>query len=140
PRPSIGGQPPTQHPPAPRGILSPGASGEEVGMVATERRDPLGFLQDELEALRQAGMYRALRVHQTAQGPHVTVDGRQLITLASNTSLDLCNGPRLKRAAIEATERFGAGSGAVRTIAGTLELHQELERRLAAFKHTEAAL
>src|SRR5215212_7005079 len=109
-------------------------------MVATSQRDPLGFLDDELEQLRQAGMYRTLRIHGSAQGPHVTVDGQQVISLASNNYLDLCNDPRLKRAAIDAVEQFGAGSGAVRTIAGTMEMHQELERRLAAFKHTEATL
>jgi glycine C-acetyltransferase len=109
-------------------------------MVATQQRDPLGFLDDELDQLRQAGTYRELRIHGSAQGPHVTVDGKQVITLASNNYLDLCNDPRLKRAAIEAVEQFGAGSGAVRTIAGTMEMHQELERRLAVFKHTEATL
>jgi glycine C-acetyltransferase len=111
-----------------------------MAMAATGRRDPLAFLDEELEGLRQAGLERPLRVHQTAQGPHVTVDGRPVVSLASNNYLDLCNDPRLNRAAIEAIERFGAGSGAVRTIAGTMELHQELERRLAAFKRTEAAL
>lgn len=115
--------------------------GEEVAtMVATQRRDPLGFLDDELEALRRAGTFRKLRVHASAQGPRVQVDGREVITLASNNYLDLCNHPDLRRAALGAVEHYGVGSGAVRTIAGTTELHQELERRLAEFKHTEAAL
>jgi glycine C-acetyltransferase len=109
-------------------------------MDTAARRDPLAFLDDELAALRERHLYRPLRVMSSAQGPIVSLDGRRVISLSSNDYLGLSNHPRMKRAAIEAVERFGAGSGAVRTIAGTMELHEALEAELAEFKHTEAVL
>jgi glycine C-acetyltransferase len=109
-------------------------------MDSAARRDPLAFLDDELAALRERHLYRPLRVMSSAQGPIVSLDGRRVISLSSNDYLGLSNHPRMKRAAIEAVERFGAGSGAVRTIAGTMELHEALEAELAEFKHTEAVL
>ncbi len=104
------------------------------------RPNPLAFLDDELAALRERHLYRPLRIMSSAQGPIVSVDGRRVISLSSNDYLGLANHPRMKRAAIEAVERLGAGSGAVRTIAGTMALHEALEADLAAFKHTEAVL
>lgn len=109
-------------------------------MASATRRDPLAFLSDELASLRERHLYRPLRVMSSAQGPVVTLDGRQVISLSSNDYLGLTHHPRMRRAAVEAVERFGAGSGAVRTIAGTMTLHEELEAELARFKGTEAVL
>ena len=109
-------------------------------MTGTVRPNPLGYLDDELEAMRERHLYRPLRVMSSAQGPIVSVDERRVISLSSNDYLGLSHHPRMKRAAIEAVERYGAGSGAVRTIAGTMSLHEELEAELAEFKHTEAVL
>lgn len=100
----------------------------------------LAFLEDELAALKQRGLYRPLRVLASPQGAEVVIEGRRLINLSSNNYLGLTTHPRLTRAMVTATEQLGVGSGAVRTIAGTMVVHEELERKLAAFKHTEAAL
>jgi glycine C-acetyltransferase len=97
-------------------------------------------LQEELDQLVAAGLYRPLAVIESPQGAEVTIKGRRLINLSSNNYLGLNTHPRLVRATVDATNQFGAGSGAVRTIAGTLSVHEELERRLAGFKHTEASL
>jgi glycine C-acetyltransferase len=104
------------------------------------RRDPLAFLGEELADLRSRHLYRPLRVMSSAQGPIVSVDDRRLISLSSNDYLGLTHHPRLRDAALQAVRDFGAGSGAVRTIAGTMTLHEDLERELAAFKGTEATL
>ncbi|OGO56849.1 MAG: glycine C-acetyltransferase [Chloroflexi bacterium RBG_16_72_14] len=104
------------------------------------RPNPLAFIDEELAALRERHLYRPLRVMSSAQGPIVSLDDRRVISLSSNDYLGLSHHPRMKRAAIEAVEQFGAGSGAVRTIAGTMTLHQALEAELAEFKHTEAVL
>jgi glycine C-acetyltransferase len=98
------------------------------------------FLVEELDQLRQQGLYRPLRVLGSAQDTEVVVDGKHVLNLSSNNYLGLTTHPRLKTAMIEATEQWGAGSGAVRTIAGTMTIHEDLERRLAEFKHTEASL
>jgi glycine C-acetyltransferase len=98
------------------------------------------FLADELEQLRTQGLFRPLRVLDSAQDTEVVVDGKLVLNLSSNNYLGLTTHPRLKAAMIQATETFGAGSGAVRTIAGTMTVHEDLERRLAKFKHTEASL
>lgn len=100
----------------------------------------MAFVDDELQELRDRGLYRPLRELASAQGARATFDGREVINLSSNNYLGLNTHPRLIDAAIGATERWGAGSGSVRSIAGTMTLHEELERRLADFKHTEAAL
>jgi glycine C-acetyltransferase len=104
------------------------------------RRDPLAFLGEELDDIRTRHLYRPLRVMSSAQGPIVSVDDRRLISLSSNDYLGLTHHPRLREAAIQAVRDFGAGSGAVRTIAGTMTLHEDLERELAVFKGTEATL
>ncbi len=109
-------------------------------MATAPRPDPLAHLGSELEDLRARHLYRPLRVMSSAQGPVVTLDGREVISLSSNDYLGLTHHPRMRRAALEAVERFGAGSGAVRTIAGTMTLHEELEAELAGFKGTEATL
>lgn len=108
--------------------------------VSARARNPLAFLDAEIEDLRAKGLYRRLRVVQSEQRSRCVIDGREVITLSSNNYLGLNTHPRLRDAAIEAVRRFGAGSGAVRTIAGTMSLHEELERRLADFKHVEAVL
>ncbi len=107
---------------------------------AAARRDPLDYLADEIDQLKAASLYRPLRVMAGAQAPRTTMDGRPVISLSSNNYLGLATHPRLVEAALDAVRDLGAGSGAVRTIAGTMELHEELERRLAAFKHVEAVL
>ncbi len=103
-------------------------------------RNPMAFLEAEIEELRAKGLYRRLRVVESEQKSRCVIDGREVITLSSNNYLGLNTHPKLKAAALEAVERFGAGSGAVRTIAGTMSLHEELEARLASFKHVEATL
>src|SRR6476661_10933666 len=102
--------------------------------------DPLAFLADEVAALRERHLYRALRVMSSAQGPIVSVDDRRLISLSSNDYLGLTHHPRVCDAAAEAVREFGAGSGAVRTIAGTMAIHEALETELAAFKDVPAVL
>jgi glycine C-acetyltransferase len=98
------------------------------------------FLHEEIEQLKQQGLYRPLRVISSPNAAIFTVDGKDVINLSSNNYLGLTTHPKLIDAAIEATRHYGVGSGAVRQIAGTMDLHQELERRLAEFKHTEASL
>lgn len=97
-------------------------------------------LQADLEQLRGEGLFRPLRVLESAQMAEVVISGRRLVNLSSNNYLGLNTHPRLIEAAVEAATEWGAGSGAVRTIAGTQSLHQHLEARLASFKRTEAAL
>ncbi len=104
------------------------------------RNDPLSFLSDELNALKSQGLYRRLRVLDDTQAARTTIDGRQVVNLSSNNYLGLTTHPRLKEKALAAIERFGVGTGSVRTIAGTMAIHMELERRLAEFKQTEAAV
>ncbi|HVL54527.1 MAG TPA: glycine C-acetyltransferase [Vitreimonas sp.] len=104
------------------------------------RPNPLAFLSGELAALRERHLYRPLRVMSSAQGPIVSVDDRRVISLASNDYLGLTHHPRLRQAALDAVGVFGAGSGAVRTIAGTMALHEQLEADLARFKGVEAVL
>ena len=104
------------------------------------RPEPLAFLGEELDDLRNRHLYRPLRVMSSAQGPIVSVDEERQISLASNDYLGLTHHPRVKAAAIQAIRDYGAGSGAVRTIAGTMTIHEELERELAEFKGTAATL
>jgi glycine C-acetyltransferase len=104
------------------------------------RTDPLQFLSDELESLKQQGLYRPLRILESEQSAHATFDHRSVVNLSSNNYLGLTTHPRLREAALEAVRKFGAGSGSVRTIAGTMAVHMELERRLAAFKNVEAVV
>jgi len=108
--------------------------------MSAANSNPLAFIADELEALRAKHLYRPLRIMSAAQGPVTVVDGREVISLSSNDYLGLANHPRLRDAALRAVGEFGVGSGAVRTIAGTMTLHESLESELAAFKGTEAVL
>ena len=97
-------------------------------------------LQNELESIRTAGLYRELRRVDSAQGPHISIGEREFLNFSSNDYLGFANHPALKEAAIKAVEKFGAGCGASRLICGSLAPHHELEEMLAAFKGTEAAL
>lgn len=97
-------------------------------------------LQQELEELREQGLYRQVQRVESANGPWLTVEGRRLLNLASNNYLGLTTHPRVVAAAAEALARYGAGAGASRLIAGHLTIHEELEQALAAFKQTEHAL
>ena len=108
--------------------------------TAANRVDPLRYLADELDSLRQQGLYRSLRILEGEQRTRSVFDGRSVVNLSSNNYLGLTTHPRLRQRAMEAIEQLGVGSGAVRTIAGTMDIHMELERRLAAFKHTEAVV
>ena len=104
------------------------------------RADPLSYLSVELGALKNAGLYRRLRVLEDEQKAATTFDHRSVVNLSSNNYLGLTTHPRLRERAIEAIKAFGVGSGSVRTIAGTMAIHMELERRLAEFKKTEAVV
>ncbi len=104
------------------------------------QRNPTAFLKEEYEALAAQSLDWKIRVLKGPSGPHSNVAGKEVIMLCSNNYLNLSNHPKVKRAAIAATRAYGAGSGSVRPIAGTMDLHEELERRIAHFKHREAAL
>src|SRR5437016_967556 len=104
------------------------------------RRDPLAYLTAELDTLKQQGLYRPLRVLEDEQKPKTTFDHRSVVNLSSNNYLGLTTHPRLRERALEATRKYGVGTGSVRTIAGTMDIHMELERRLAEFKKTEAVV
>jgi glycine C-acetyltransferase len=103
-------------------------------------QNPLAYLTEQLDEFKRTGSYFRLRELESACEPVSRVDGKDVINLASNNYLGLANHPKLKEAAIEAIRKYGAGSGAVRTITGTMDLHMRLERRIAAFKHTEACV
>ncbi|MBC8167325.1 MAG: glycine C-acetyltransferase [Bryobacteraceae bacterium] len=102
--------------------------------------DPLSYLSEQLGQWRQAGSFFRLRELQTACEPIARFDGREVINLASNNYLGLANHPKLIEASVAATKKYGAGSGAVRTISGTMSIHIELEERIAAFKNVEACV
>jgi glycine C-acetyltransferase len=104
------------------------------------RADPLQFLSAELDSLREQGVYRRLRVLDGEQRARTAVDHRSVVNLSSNNYLGLTTHPRLRERATEAVRTLGVGTGSVRPIAGTMEIHMELERRLAVFKKTEAAV
>ena len=104
------------------------------------RLDPLAFLSTDLDDLKQHGLYRRLRVLDGEQKAAAIVDHKDVVNLSSNNYLGLTTHPRLREKALEAIQRYGVGTGSVRTIAGTMELHVELERRLAEFKKTEAVV
>ncbi|MEZ0234858.1 MAG: aminotransferase class I/II-fold pyridoxal phosphate-dependent enzyme, partial [Actinomycetota bacterium] len=100
----------------------------------------LDYLKDELAVLERDGLLLHPRTLEGPQGARARYDGRDVINLASNNYLGLASHPRMNEAAANAAMEFGAGSGAVRTIAGQMTMHRELEARFAAFKHAEAAL
>ncbi len=109
-------------------------------MIRISRADPFAYLSAELETLKHQGLYRRLRVLDGEQKATASFDSRQVVNLLSNNYLGLTTHPELRERAKAAIERFGVGSGSVRTIAGTMDIHMELERRLADFKKTEAVV
>jgi len=104
------------------------------------RTNPLFYLTDQLNDLKKKGTYFRLRVLEDEQAPISTFDGKRVINLASNNYLGLTTHPKLRAAALEATKKYGVGSGAVRTIAGTMSLHMQLEEKIARFKNVEACV
>jgi len=103
-------------------------------------RNPTAFLKEEYDELVKKDFDWKLRILETGSSPHSVVDGKEVIMLCSNNYLNLSNHPRLIQASIDAAKKFGAGSGSVRAIAGTMKLHMEVEKRLAKFKGTESSL
>src|SRR5712671_742755 len=106
----------------------------------TTSRPQLSYLTDQMNELKQKGTHFNLRVLQDEQSPECTVDGKHVINLASNNYLGLTTHPKLREAAIAATKKYGVGSGAVRTVSGTMSIHMELEEKIARFKNTEACV
>ncbi len=104
------------------------------------RHDPLSYLGDELNALKAQNLYRRLRILDDEQKAHTSFDHKSVVNLSSNNYLGLTTHPRLRQKAMEALQAFGVGSGSVRTIAGTMAIHMELERKLAEFKKVEAVV
>jgi glycine C-acetyltransferase len=109
-------------------------------MPTATRTNPLSFLTDQLDELKAKGTHFKLRVLEDEQAPVCTFDRKKVINLASNNYLGLTTHPKLREAALEATRKYGVGSGAVRTIAGTMQIHMELEERIARFKNVEACV
>ena len=101
---------------------------------------PLAYLGEQLAAWRRAGTYQPLRVLESESAPASRFDGHAVINLASNNYLGLTTHPKLREAALEATRKYGVGSGAVRTISGTMSIHMQLEERIAKFKNVEASV
>jgi glycine C-acetyltransferase len=102
--------------------------------------NPLLYLHEQLEQWRAEGTYQRLRILQSESAAEARFDGKQVINLASNNYLGLTTHPKLREAALEAVRKYGVGSGAVRTISGTMTLHMQLEERIAAFKNVEACV
>lgn len=98
------------------------------------------YLERELEQLKEKGLYNTIDILESENGACIIVDGKKMINLASNNYLGFANRKELKKACIEATETYGVGAGAVRTINGSLKIHQQLEEKIAEFKGTEAAI
>jgi len=109
-------------------------------MTQITKRNPTSFLKEEYEDLVKKNLEWNIHILESGSKPHSIVDGKEVIMLCSNNYLNLSNHPRLVKAAIAAAKKYGAGSGSVRAIAGTLKIHTEVEKRLAKFKRTEAAL
>jgi glycine C-acetyltransferase len=109
-------------------------------MPTATRTNPLSYLTDQINELKAKGTHFNLRVLEDEQAPECTFDGKKVINLASNNYLGLTTHPKLREAALEATRKYGVGSGAVRTIAGTMKIHMELEEKIARFKNVEACV
>src|SRR5213082_2172658 len=109
-------------------------------MPVQATRPQLAYLGQQLDEFKKKGTYFNLRVLDDEQAPECTFDGNRVINLASNNYLGLTTHPKLREAALEATRKYGVGSGAVRTIAGTMKIHMELEEKIARFKNVEACV
>jgi glycine C-acetyltransferase len=116
-------------------LLNPQFSKKEVAMI-----ERLAWIQQEIEGLKESGLYNRIRTIGSPQGAWLIVDGKKVLNFCSNNYLGLANHPRLVEAARQILDRYGVGPAAVRTIAGTMEIHLELERRLAEFKKVPAAI
>jgi glycine C-acetyltransferase len=112
----------------------------EIMATTAATRPQLQYLHDALEDLKAKNQYFHLRVLEGEQKPVATFDGKEVINLSSNNYLGLTTHPKLRRAAIDATRKYGVGSGAVRTITGTMKIHMELEEQIARFKKVEACV
>ena len=108
--------------------------------TSTVSRPQLSYLADQMNDLKQKGTHFKLRVLEDPQAPESTFDGKRVINLASNNYLGLTTHPKLREAALEATKKYGVGSGAVRTVSGTMKIHMELEEKIARFKNVEACV
>lgn len=104
------------------------------------RKDPMAFANEELEALKEKGLYQKLPILEGEQRSRAVINGKRVINLSSNNYLGFNTHPKLKEAAHKAIDDYGVGAGAAREIVGTMDVHVELERKIAEFKHTEAAL
>lgn len=100
----------------------------------------LDFLKEKVEGLKEAGVYRKLPVLNGRNSSTIILDGKEMVNLSSNNYLGLANDPDLKEAAKKAIDKYGVGAGAVRTIIGNMDLHEELEKKLAEFKKSPRAL
>ncbi len=100
----------------------------------------LEWVDQELENLKNEGRYVPIRILETSQGAHVKIEGKEVLNMCSNNYLGLANNPEVKKAVVEAIDEYGIGAGAVRSIAGTMEIHMKLEEKVASFKHMESAL
>src|ERR1700683_578222 len=109
-------------------------------MTTATRTNPLSYLTGQLNELKAKGTHFKLRVLEDEQAPVCTYDGKKVINLASNNYLGLATHPKLREASIAATRKYGVGAGAVRTIAGTMKIHMELEEKIARFKNVEACV
>jgi glycine C-acetyltransferase len=117
-----------------------GDAREAIMATQSSTRLQLSYLTEQLSQLKQKGTYFRLRVLEDEQAPVCTFDGKKVINLASNNYLGLTTHPKLREAALQATRKYGVGSGAVRTIAGTMSIHMELEEKIARFKNVEASV
>src|SRR5207253_2518947 len=109
-------------------------------MTTATRTNPLSYLGDQLNELITKGTHFRLRVLEDEKAPVCTFDGKKVINLASNNYLGLTTHPKLREAALAATKKYGVGSGAVRTVSGTMTIHMELEEKIARFKNVEASV
>src|SRR6476619_8033509 len=109
-------------------------------MPTTTTRPQLSYLAGQMNELKQKGTHFKLRVLEDEQAPECVFDGKRVINLASNNYLGLTTHPKLREAAIAATKKYGVGSGAVRTVSGTMSIHMELEEKIARFKNVEACV
>ena len=109
-------------------------------MTTATRTNPLSYLSTQLNELKAKGTHFKLRVLEDEQAPLCTFDGKKVINIASNNYLGLTTHPKLREAALEAIHKYGVGSGAVRTVAGTMKIHIELEEKIARFKNVEACV
>lgn len=98
------------------------------------------WVKDEIEGLKDSGRYIPIRVLESAQGARVRIEGREFLNMCSNNYLGLANDPEVRKAALDAIGEYGVGAGAVRSIAGTMEIHTKLEEKVAQFKHMESAV